>query len=193
MAHAICLAEAVRRSLQIEIYSAGLMNLSGTPPAEAAVSSCLQYQTPIPKERSMFIGDLPLNLISHFLVMEHRHAAALVDDYGISPKRITLLGKFDPQRRDAEISDPSDQGIAAIERCCSRIRECVFSYLDTTYEEPRRTDRAAQPAALPLSVGSSPAALPLEEIAIKPRRRIGRLRNGVTPMEPPPALDPRSA
>jgi protein-tyrosine-phosphatase len=160
MAHAICVAETARRSLPIEVYSAGMLDLSGTPPDKTVLMTCLQRQTPIPKGNSAFVRDLPLESINRFFVMERQHAEALAADYGILRSRIAFLGEFDPQQRGDEIPDPMKQGIDAFERCYSRIRECVFSYLDIAFESPEAVlaVRCDGPAPV-ISACSCPGAL----------------------------------
>jgi protein-tyrosine-phosphatase len=66
--------------------------------------------------------------------MEQDHADRLTSEHGISAKRITLLGTFDPQQRGAEIADPFGQSSLVYERSYKLIRDCVIGYLDTADE-----------------------------------------------------------
>jgi len=134
MAHAIFLAEARKRSLAVEIYSAGVFDFSDEPPLVETSMTCLQHDTPPPKETPTWVGQLPLDSINRFLVMEQDHADVLTSEYGISPKRISLLGTFDPQRRGAEIDDPFGNSSLVYERSYKLIRDCIIGYLDTTDE-----------------------------------------------------------
>ena len=134
MAHAIFVAEAARRSLAVEVYSAGVLDFSDQPPLDETSETCRQHNTPPPKATPTWAGELPLDSIKRFLVMEHDHADALVRVFGVSPKRISLLGTFDPQRRGVEIADPYSQGSRIYERCYQLIRDCVIGYLDATDE-----------------------------------------------------------
>jgi protein-tyrosine-phosphatase len=134
MAHAIFVAEASTRSLAVEIYSAGVFDFSDAPPLDETSMTCLQHHTPAPGKPPTWAGELPLDSIDRFLVMEQDHAEVLTSDYGISPDRISLLGTFDPQQRGAEIADPFAQGSLVYESCYQRIRDCVIGYLDTTDE-----------------------------------------------------------
>lgn len=134
MAHAIFAAEARKRSLAVEIYSAGVFDFSDQPPLVETSLTCLQHNTPPPKETPTWVRDLPLDTINRFLVMEHDHADALTDEYGISSNRISLLGTFDPQRRGAEIADPFSHSSLVYERSYQLIRDCIIGYLDTTDE-----------------------------------------------------------
>lgn len=95
---------------------------------------CLQYNTPAPEKAPTWVSDLPLESITRFLVMEQEHADVLVYVHGISPKRVSLLGEFDPQQRGAELGDPFAKGKAAYEQSYLRIRDCIVGYLDTTDE-----------------------------------------------------------
>jgi len=130
MAHAIFVAEARKRSLAVTVYSAGVIDFSDEPPLDETSMTCLRHNTPPPKETPTWVGQLPLDSINSFLVMEHDHAAALKCEFGISPERISLLGTFDPQQRGAEIADPFGQGSLVYERSYQLIRDCILGYLD---------------------------------------------------------------
>jgi protein-tyrosine-phosphatase len=134
MAHAIFVAEAKKRSLEVEVYSAGVFDFSDEPPLAETSTTCLQHNTPPPKESPTWVRQLPLDSIDRFLVMEHDHADMLTNEYGISPERISLLGAFDPKERGAEIADPFNQGSLVYERSYKLIRDCIIGYLDTTDE-----------------------------------------------------------
>src|ERR1044072_4154659 len=99
MAHAILDDEARKRSLAIDIYSAGIRDFSDQPPLAETSSTCLHYNTPPPQLRATWAGDLPLRSIDRFLVMEKVHADALQSEFGIPLERISLLGSFDPKHR----------------------------------------------------------------------------------------------
>ena len=133
MAHAILVDEARKRSLSIDVYSAGVIDFSDQPLVDQTSRTCLHYNTPSPKDSPSFAGRLPLDTIKRFLVMEIGHAEALADEFGISPDRISLLGTFDPRKRGAEIDDPffscSD---VVYRRSYERIRDCIVGYLETT-------------------------------------------------------------
>jgi protein-tyrosine phosphatase len=131
MAHAIAVAEMARRALPIQVYSAGLMDSAGWPPMAEAVLVCQAHQTPIPNPGATFVGDLPLDTIAHFLVMEPRHATRLTATHGITPARIALLSQFDPDQRGPTIQDPLNEGLAAFEACYQRLRDCLTHYLET--------------------------------------------------------------
>jgi protein-tyrosine-phosphatase len=134
MAHAIFLAEARKRSLTVVVYSAGVFDFSDAPPLVETSMTCLQHDTPPPKETPTWVGQLPLESINRFLVMEQDHSEVLIREYGISADRISLLGAFDPQRRGAEIADPFSHGSLVYERSYKLIRDCIIGYLDTTDE-----------------------------------------------------------
>jgi protein-tyrosine-phosphatase len=134
MAHAILVAEAGKRSLAVEVYSAGVLDFSDAPTLVETSTTCLHYNTSAPRKPPTWVGQLPLDSIDRFLVMEHDHAEALISDYGISSDRISLLGTFDPQQRGAEIADPFGQGSRVYESAYQLIRECIIGYLDKTDE-----------------------------------------------------------
>lgn len=134
MAHAIFVAEAAKRSLAVEIYSAGVFDFSDQPPLDETSETCRQHHTPPPKATPTWVGQLPLDSINRFLVMEDDHADVLTSEFGISPDRISLLGSFDPQRRGAEIADPFGHSSQVYERSYQLIRDCVIGYLDATDE-----------------------------------------------------------
>jgi protein-tyrosine-phosphatase len=135
MAHAILLDEAQKRSLAIDIYSAGVIDFSDQPPLVETSRTCLLYNTPVPKQTPTFVAELPLGAIDRFLVMEQRHADALEHQFGIAAERISLLGTFDPRRRGPEIEDPFFSYSEKVYRdSYALIRDCVVGYLDTTDE-----------------------------------------------------------
>jgi protein-tyrosine-phosphatase len=134
MAHAIFVAEARKRFLSVEIYSAGVFDFSDAPPLDETTMTCVRHNTPPPKESPTWVRELPLDSINRFLVMEQAHANVLTSDYGISPERISLLGTFDPRQRGAEIDDPFGKGARVYESSYKLIRDCIIGYLDTTDE-----------------------------------------------------------
>jgi len=134
MAHAIFAAEVRKRSLAIAVYSGGVYDFSDQPPLTETANTCLVHQTPPEKETPTWVGQLPLDSIGRFLVMEHSHADMLTSEFGISPERISLLGAFDPHGRGLEIADPFGLGKVAYDRSYKLIRDCILEYLDTMGE-----------------------------------------------------------
>lgn len=134
MAHAIFVDEARKRSLAVEVYSAGVIDFSDQPPLTETSRTCLAHNTPPVKETPTWVGQLPLDSIDRFLVMEHSHANMLTREYGISLERISLLGTFDPRRRGNEIADPFGYDELVYDRSYQLIRDCIVGYLDTTDE-----------------------------------------------------------
>ena len=131
MAHAILVAEAERRQLPIDVHSAGVFDFRGAPPIRETTNTCQLNNTPAPEEIATWVGDLPLRSISCFLVMEQLHADVLIHEYGISPKRVRLLGKFDPHNRGREIDDPFGHSDAVYQQSYELIRDCIVNYLDS--------------------------------------------------------------
>jgi protein-tyrosine-phosphatase len=135
MAHAILADEATKRSLAIDIFSAGTLDFTDQPPLVETSMTCLHFHTPVPKQTPTWAAQLPLASIDRFLVMEQRHADALRDEFGVPSDRISLLGTFDPERRGAEIDDPFFSYSEEVYRSSyRRIRDCIKGYLDTTDE-----------------------------------------------------------
>ena len=132
MAHAIFVDEARKRSLAVEVYSAGVFDFSDEPPIIETSNTCLQHNTPPPGQAPTWVRQLPLDSIKRFLVMERHHADVLTREFNVSPKRISLLGSFDPKQRGAEIADPFGQGSLVYERSYRLIRDCIVGYLETT-------------------------------------------------------------
>jgi protein-tyrosine-phosphatase len=137
MAHAIFLAEAKKRSLAVDVYSAGVYDFSDAPPLQETSMTCLQYNTPPPKESPTWVRQLPLETINRFLVMEQDHADLLMSKYGVSCDRISLLGEFDPHQRGVEIADPFSYGSLVYQRSYELIRDCIIGYLDAADEMSR--------------------------------------------------------
>jgi protein-tyrosine-phosphatase len=134
MAHAIFVDEIKKRSLPIEVYSGGVYDFSEQPALTDTSDTCLAHHTPPAKETPTWVGQLPLESIDRFLVMEHSHADILMSEYGVPSERISLLGAFDPQHRGVEIADPFGLGKRAYERSYQLIRDCICGYLETTGE-----------------------------------------------------------
>ena len=134
MAHAIFVDEARKRSLSVDIYSAGILDFSDQPPLIETSRTCLHYQTPPPKETPTWIGELPFGSINRFLVMEQDHADALRSEFGIPADRISLLGTYDPQHRGVEIADPFGHSDMLYQDSYRLIRDCIIGYLDSTNE-----------------------------------------------------------
>jgi protein-tyrosine-phosphatase len=135
MAHAILAGEALKRSLNIDIYSAGTVDFSDQPPLDETSRTCLWYETPPPKLTPTWVGQLPLDSIDRFLVMEQNHLDALENQFGICADRIALLGSFDPKQRGAEIPDPFFSFSEEVYRSSYlRIRDCIIEYLNTANE-----------------------------------------------------------
>ena len=132
MAHAIFIDEARKRSLRVDIYSAGVLDFSDQPPLIETSRTCLHYDTPPPKETPTWICELPLGSIDRFLAMEQDHADALSSKFGISADRISLLGSFDPQHRGVEIADPFGHSDLIYKNSYELIRDCIIGYLDST-------------------------------------------------------------
>jgi protein-tyrosine-phosphatase len=132
MAHAILASEVEKRGLPVRVYSAGVFDFRGASAIDETTSTCELYDTPAPPEVSTWVGDLPLDSITRFLVMEKLHAEVLTEGYGIAPARVSLLGEFDPKERGVEIADPFGQSSAVYERSYMQIRDCIIAYLDVT-------------------------------------------------------------
>ena len=130
MAHAIFVAEAKRRRLSYDVYSAGVFDFRGAPPIPETTNTCELNNTSAPDEIATWIGDLPLESISCFLVMEQLHADVLRSEHGVTQDRIRLLGEFDPRGRGREIEDPFGQSDAVYQEQYDLIRECIVNYLD---------------------------------------------------------------
>lgn len=134
IAHAILVSELEKRSLPVEVYSAGVLDFRGAPPVDDTLRTCLDHNTPSPKEEPEWVPDLPLDSITRFLVMEDYHADRLVHEFGVPPDRVSLLGEFDPHGRGSEIDDPFGQSSALYKQSYLRIRDCIVNYLDTAEE-----------------------------------------------------------
>jgi protein-tyrosine-phosphatase len=134
MAHAIFVAEARKGSLPIEVYSGGVFDFSDQPALTDTSDTCRAHQTPPAKETPTWVGELPLDSIDRFLVMEHSHADILTHEYGVPSERISLLGAFDPLHRGLEIDDPFGLGRQVYDRSYQLIRDCILGYLDTIDE-----------------------------------------------------------
>lgn len=131
MAHAIFIDEARKRSLNIDIYSAGILDFSDQPPLDETSRTCLHFNTPSPKLTPTWVAQLPLTTIDHFLVMEQHHADALRNQFAIPQDRIMLLGCFDPKQRGEEIPDPYFSYSEEVYRSSyCLIRDCIIQYLD---------------------------------------------------------------
>src|SRR5207237_4018239 len=134
MAHAVFIDQARKRSLAVDVYSAGVLDFSDQPPLIETARTCLHYNTPRPKKTPTWIRELPLSSINRFLVMEQDHADALTREFGIFVDRISLLGSFDPHHRRVEIADPFGHSDLVYQHSYRLIRHCIIGYLDSTNE-----------------------------------------------------------
>ena len=134
MAHAIMETMAGAQGLDITVSSGGTLNLGPSSPAKDAWLTCLQNDTPVNKMESTYVGDLPLDTIDLFFVMQDKHRASLVAKHGIDDHRIRLLGPCDDQSDDPEISDPIGRPMAEFEACHARLTRCIRSFLDELAE-----------------------------------------------------------
>ena len=139
MAHAIFAAEVKRRKLPITVVSAGTWDFGEVEAVAEARLTCDKRKTPMPKFLSTHIGKIDLSSVTRVFVMEHQHVTTLLAETSLPPERITLLGKYDPQQRGAEIDDPIGQNCEAFEACYERLRDCIMHYLDTTDDFGRRS------------------------------------------------------
>ena len=131
MAHAILAAEAERRGLAITVWSAGTWDFEGEWAAIDARLACERHNTPMPKLLATHLPNLDLSDATRVFVMERAHIADVLKHTALPPERVSLLGTFDPQKGDEEIADPIGDP-AAFEPCYTRIRDCIFHYLNTT-------------------------------------------------------------
>ena len=134
IAHAIFQAEAKARNLDVDVYSAGIFDFRDAPPIDDTTRACLTHGTPAPDKSPTWVGDLPLDSIKRFFVMEQVHADALIHQFGIGTDRISLLGEYDPDKGGREIADPYSQGDRVFKKSYERIRACIWNYLDTSNE-----------------------------------------------------------
>jgi protein-tyrosine-phosphatase len=132
MAQAIFAAEAARRGLRVSVISAGVWDFAGERAAAEAQLACEKHNTPMPKLLATHIDEIDLAGATRVFVMQHSHIRSLLEQTTLSPERISLIGKFDPQHRGVEIDDPIGQDCAAFEQCYQRLRDCIMHYLDTT-------------------------------------------------------------
>ena len=139
MAHAIFVSEIEKRGLPVDVYSAGVFDFRGAPAIDDTTRTCARHNTPAPMEVATWVRDLPLHSITRFLVMEQLHEDLLIEAYGVSPERVSLLGEFDPEQRGIEIEDPFSQGSVVYEACYGQLRDCIVNYLETT-DELRKSD-----------------------------------------------------
>lgn len=148
IAHAVLEALAERAGRDVEVFSAGIMDFTGTFPAEAAWITCLQRGTPIVDVVSTYAGDLDLESMDWILGMEQRHLAWLAKRALPAAVSVALLGRFDPERPGAEVADPINKGLPAFESCYTQIDRCVRGFLEETRDPGREGGRAsADPSA----------------------------------------------
>jgi len=134
MAHAIFVAEAKQRQLAVDVYSAGVFDFRGAPAIHETTATCDVNNTPAPEEVATWVRDLPLRAITRFLVMEQFQADTLINQYGVSPNRVHLLGQFDPHNRGRESEDTFGQSNAVYQESYNLIRDCIVNYLDSMEE-----------------------------------------------------------
>lgn len=132
MAHAILAAEVERRGLAATVWSAGIWDFEGAWAAREGRLICEKHTTPMPKLLSTHLSEVDLSCSTRIFVMERTHIAEVLEQTGVAPERVSLLGAFDPKHGGDEIEDPIGKDLAAFEACYTRLRDCIFHYLDTT-------------------------------------------------------------
>ena len=132
MAQAIFASEVRKRSLPVQVSSAGIDDFEGMLAAREARLTCDRNHTPMPKFVATHVATTDIAGATRVFVMEQSHVNALTATTPIPPDRISLLGEFDPQGRGADIDDPIGHDKVAFERCYERMRDCIIHYLDTT-------------------------------------------------------------
>lgn len=145
MAHAILEKIVGSGSLGIEVTSAGIIDFTGTPPAENSWLTCLQNDVPVSKMEALFVGNLDLERVDHFLVMEKSHRKVLLEKYEIDPKKVHLLGIFDKVIEEEEIVDPINRPKAEFQECFERIERCIEGFLAENQRAENEAPRSRDP------------------------------------------------
>jgi len=133
MAHAIFVAEARRRGLAVDAFSASIWwGFEGEPVAAEARRTCDRHGTPLVQVTSVHHTSVDIAGATRVFVMSARHLEALREETSAPLAHVCLLGDFDPQQRGSEIADPIGGDAATFEACYLRLRDCIRHYLNTT-------------------------------------------------------------
>lgn len=133
MAHAILHAEITRRGLALEVNSAGLLDMRGSPAASEAEQVCVAARTPLPKRESRHLSAADVAWADVILVMQPRHHEEIARRFVVkSEQHVRLLSDFDPKPRGVSIEDPVGGTLLDFERCYGRLRDCIRGFLEHT-------------------------------------------------------------
>lgn len=104
-------AQAMEKSLrdQLDISSAGVAALAGSPPFDCAVEVAKQFQFDISQKRAQQLTIPMIRSADRILCMETWQASAVMQMDPANSQNVSLLGAFHPLKRPLlQIPDPED-------------------------------------------------------------------------------------
>ena len=131
MAEVIARSAAVRRDLDVEVASAGLLAGAGAPAAEHARILALEHGLDLSRHRAATLTPDALELSDLVLGMTPRHVDAL--RHALPGGRMRLLTDFLPEDHElagAPISDPFGGDRQAYERAWRQIETAIEAVLE---------------------------------------------------------------
>ena len=115
----------------VEIGSAGLAALPGSPASSHAVKVALESSVSLDEHKARLVNGELITEADLIIVMEPGHGRQLLDRYPLASDKIYLLRHFARYgSRERGITDPYGINLDAYRFCFEDIKECVESLLE---------------------------------------------------------------
>ncbi len=114
----------------INVYSAGTLNISGQSADDKAIAACLDNGIDIRSHVSYGIIQLPVGSAGLILVMEEGHRQSIIDNFPIAEGKTHLLGDFSPDNPGCEIDDPVGLPLECFKESFQEIKTCTDLFVE---------------------------------------------------------------
>jgi len=114
----------------IEVYSAGTLNISGQPADPKAVAVGMDAELDMRKHVSYGIVQLPVGVADIILTMEEKHRHTVIDTFPAADGKTYLLGDFSPDDPGAIVPDPIGASLEEFQQAFEMIRDCVDVFVE---------------------------------------------------------------
>jgi low molecular weight protein-tyrosine phosphatase len=114
----------------INVYSAGTLNISGKSADDNAIAACLDNGIDIRSHVSYGIIQLPVGSAGLILVMEEGHRESIIDNFPIAEGKTHLLGDFSPDNPGCEIDDPIGLPLECFQESFKEIKTCLDLFVE---------------------------------------------------------------
>lgn len=107
----------------IDIGSAGVLAVAGSPASANAVEAMRQMRLDLSKHRARQVSQELIEPVDLILAMTTDHRSGLTRSFPTVADRVLTLGEFAGDGGD--VRDPHGQGLAVYQQCAARLRELV--------------------------------------------------------------------